>query len=286
VRDGKAIKSTAVSPASKIIIEPENGWQLIDWKELRDYKDLLYFLVWRNIKIRYHQTVFGFAWALIQPFFTMIVFSVVFGRLAKAPSDGVPYPIFSFVALVPWTYFAGALSESTNSLIAGANMLSKIYFPRLIIPITPVLAKLMDFGISLLLVFGLMAWYGITPTIHALLLPFLALLMVLTVSGIGLWLSALAIQYRDVKHAVTFLVQLWMYATPVIYPVSAIPHQYRLLYGLNPMAGVIEGFRASLIRTTAMPWDLIIVGSLSALFVAISGALYFRRMEHTFADVA
>jgi len=270
----------------QIIIEPKKGWQLIDWKELREYKDLLYFLVWRDIKILYKQTVLGFAWAIVRPFFSMIVFSVVFGRLAKVPSDGVPYPVFSYAALLPWTYFSTAMTNSTQSLIGSATMLTKVYFPRLIIPLTPIFAGLVDFVIAFLLLGALMAWYGIAPTVNIIFLPFLILLMILTASGIGMWLSAMAIQYRDVKHAIQFLAQILMYAAPVVWPASLIPQQYRLVYGLYPMAGVIEGFRSSLIGTNPMPWDLILMGTLSAFLTAISGALYFRRKERIFADVA
>jgi lipopolysaccharide transport system permease protein len=271
---------------NQTIIEPKNGWQLIDWPELREYKDLFYFLVWRDIKVLYKQTILGFAWAIIRPFFSMIVFSIVFGRLAQVPSDGLPYPIFAYTALVPWTYFSTAMSSSTQSLISNAGMLSKVYFPRLVIPMTPVLAKLVDFGISFLLLVILMIWYGIAPTWNVLFLPVLILLMILTASGIGMWLSALAIQYRDVRFAMQFIAQLLMYAAPVVWPVSLIPEQYRLLYGLYPIAGVIEGFRSALLGTNPMPWDLILMGSASAIIIALSGALYFRRLERIFADVA
>lgn len=275
---------------TQIIIEPKSGWQLIDWKELREYKDLFYFLVWRDIKVLYKQTILGFAWAVIRPVFSMIVFSVIFGRLAKVPSDGVPYPIFSYAALVPWTYFATAMTESTNSLVTNARMLTKVYFPRLVIPMTPVLAKLVDFGIAFTILGLLMAWYGFAPTWNVLFLPLLILLMVLTASGIGMWLSALAIQYRDVRYAIQFVVQVLMYAAPVVWPVSLITERFgetaRLLYGLYPMAGVIEGFRSALIGTNPMPWDLILMGTLSAVVIALSGVFYFRRMERIFADVA
>ncbi len=271
---------------SQTIIEPKKGWQLINWGELRAYKDLFYFLVWRDIKVLYKQTVLGFAWAIIRPFFSMIVFSVIFGRLAEVPSDGVPYPIFSYAALLPWTYFSTAMTASTGSLLGNKGMLTKIYFPRLIIPMTPVLAKLVDFGIAFLILGVLMVWYSIAPTLNILFLPLLVLLMVLSAAGIGMWLSALAIQYRDIKHGIRFVSQLLMYAAPVVWPVSLIPEQYRLLYGLYPMAGVIEGFRSSLIGTNPMPWDLILMGSLSAFLIAFSGALYFYYMERIFADVA
>lgn len=271
---------------NQTIVEPKKGWQLINWQELREYKDLFYFLVWRDIKVLYKQTILGFAWAIIRPLFSMIVFSIIFGRLAQIPSDGLPYPIFSYTALIPWTYFSTAMSGSTQSLISNAGMLSKIYFPRLIIPMTPVLAKLVDFGIAFLILGIMMIWYKITPTWSVLFLPLLILLMISTAAGIGMWLSALAIQYRDVRFALQFVAQLLMYAAPVVWPASLVPQQYRLLYGLYPMAGVIEGFRAALLGTTPMPWDLILIGSFSAITIALSGVLYFRRLERIFADVA
>jgi lipopolysaccharide transport system permease protein len=268
------------------IIEPKKGWQLIDLKELREYRDLFFFLVWRDIKILYKQTVLGFSWAIIRPVFSMVVFSVIFGRLAKVPSDGAPYPIFAYAALIPWTYFSAAMSKSTESLVSNVGMLTKVYFPRLIIPMTPVLAGLLDFAISFSILGLLMIWYGTIPTWNVIFLPLLILLMILTASGIGMWLSAMAIQYRDIRHAIGFLVQLLMYAAPVVWPVSLIPDKYRLIYGIYPMAGVIEGFRSSLLGTNPMPWDLILVGGLSAILIAVSGAFYFRRMERIFADVA
>jgi len=269
-----------------IEIKPKSGWQLIDFSELLAYRDLFFFLVWRDIKVIYKQTVLGFLWAIIRPVFSMVIFSIVFGRLAKIPSDNIPYPIFSYVALIPWTYFSTAMTNSTQSLVTNANMITKVYFPRLIIPMTPVLAGLVDFAISFSVLAMLMVWYHIVPTIYILMVPFLTLLMILTAAGIGMWLSAMAIQYRDIRHAMSFLVQLLMYAAPVVWPVSLIPGKYRLLYAAYPMAGVIEGFRAALIGTTPMPWDLVGVGTASALVIAVSGAFYFRRMERIFADVA
>lgn len=241
------------------IIEPQKGWQFINWRELSDYRDLFYFLVMRDIKAKYKQTVLGFGWAIVQPFFTMIVFSVVFGRLAKIPSDGIPYPLFSYTALVPWTYFSTALTSSTSSLITGANIFTKVYFPRLVIPLTPVLANLVDFCIAFTIIIGMMIWYGVTPTINVLFIPVLVILMLLTAAGIGMWLSALTIQYRDIKYAVVFLVQILMYAAPVVWPVSLIPDKYRLICGLYPMVGVIEGFRSAMLGHNPMPWDLIAV---------------------------
>ena len=267
------------------VIEASSGWRLIDWRELWRYRDLFYFLVWRNVKVRYAQSILGIGWAVIRPVFSMIVFSIVFGRLAKVSSDGVPYAIFSYAALVPWTYFSSALTGASGSLVGASGMISKVYFPRLIIPLTTVLSNLVDFAIALLILFGLMVWFGMRPTIWALLLPLLVLLMMLTATGLGMWLTALAIQYRDVNYGLSFAVQLLMYAAPVVYPASSIPQQYRLLYGLNPMAGVIEGFRSALLGTNPMPWDLLLPGTITAIIVFIGGALYFRRMERIFADV-
>ena len=267
------------------IIEPAKGWIPLKLNELWKYRDLFYFLVWRDVKARYAQSILGVGWAVIQPVFSMIVFTIVFGNLAKVSSDGVPYAIFSYAGLVPWTYFSSAFTGASGSLISASGMLTKVYFPRLIIPLAPVLGKLVDFGIALLLLFGLMVWFKIPPTIWALTLPLLILLMMLTAAGQGMWLTALAIQYRDVNYGLGFAVQLLMYAAPVVYPASLIPERFRLLYGLNPMAGVIEGFRAALLGTRPMPWDLIAVGSITALMIAVSGAFYFRRMERIFADV-
>jgi lipopolysaccharide transport system permease protein len=267
------------------VFEAKSGWRFIDFHELWEYRDLFYFLIWRNIKVRYAQSVLGVGWAIIQPVFSMIVFTIVFGKLAKIGSEGVPYAIFSYAALVPWTYFSNALTQSGASLVGASGMISKVYFPRLIIPMSPVLDTLVDFGISLILLVGLMVWFKIAPTIWVLTGPLLILLMMLTAAGLGMWLSALAVQYRDVNYGMKFAIQLLMYASPVVYPASLVPGQYRLLFGINPMAGVIEGFRAALIGTRPMPWDLIAVGSVTALVVAVSGAFYFRHTERIFADV-
>lgn len=274
----------------KIIIKPQKGLQFIDLKELWDYVDLFYFFVLRDIKSLYKQTVLGFTWAIIRPVFSMIVFSIVFGRLAKVPSDGIPYPIFVYSALVPWTYFATAMTYSSQSLIAGTSIFTKVYFPRIIIPLTPVFSKLMDFFIAIIILFGLMAWYGFVPTINILWFPLFILLMVLTSSGIGMWLSALAIQYRDIPHGIQFLSQLLMYVAPVVWPASLIKDKFGesayFLYGLYPMAGIIEGFRSSLLGHNAMPWSLIGLGALTAVIIFISGAVFFKQKERIFADVA
>jgi lipopolysaccharide transport system permease protein len=268
------------------VIEPRTGWRLVDFKELRDYRDLFLFLTWRHIKVQYAQSTLGIGWAVIQPLFSMIVFTIVFGRLAGVSSDGAPYAVFSFVALVPWTYFANAVTEGTNSLVSNTNMLTKVYFPRLVLPLSAVLAKLVDFAIGLLLLFAIMAWYAVPPTWSALALPLLIALMVLTAAGLGMWMTALAVQYRDVKYGLNFAVQLLMYAAPVVYPASLIPPRWQLAYALNPMVGVIEGFRAALLGTRPMPWDLLAVGGGSAVVIAVTGCLYFRAKERLFADVA
>jgi len=279
--------STRTTPETPelIVIDERTGTRLLDWAELRQYRDLFYFLVWRDVKTRYAQSVLGIGWAVIQPVFTMIVFSIVFGRFAGVSSDDVPYPIFSYAALVPWTYFSNALSSATTSLIASSNMLSKVYFPRLVIPLAPVIGKLVDFAIALLILFGMMAWYRIPPTAGVAVLPLLVLVMMLSSAGMGFWLTTLAIQYRDVSYAMSFIIQILMYASPVVYPTSSIPGWLLPIYSLNPMAGVIEGFRSALLGTIPMPWDMIAIGSASALLIALTGLWYFRRMERTFADV-
>ena len=263
---------------------------MIDWKELFEYRDLFYFLIKRDVLAIYKQTVMGFTWAIIRPVFSMIVFSVIFGGLVKMPSDGIPYPIFSYAALIPWTYFAAAMTASTQSLITGKGIFTKVYFPRLIIPLTPVLSKLVDFAIAFVILFGLMAWYGISPTINLIFLPILILMMMLTASGIGMWLSAMAIQYRDIPQGVGFLSQLLMYAAPVVWPLSLLQERFgesaTLIYGIYPMAGVIEGFRSALLGHNPMPWELIGIGTITALFMFISGAFYFKSKERIFVDVA
>ena len=264
------------------IIKPKSGWQLIEWKELKEYRDMFFYLVWRDIKVRYAQSVLGVGWAVIQPVFSMIVFTIVFGNLAKIESDGVPYAIFSFVALVPWTFFAGSLTASTTSL---NNMITKIYFPRLILPVASILSKSVDFGISMIVLFGLLLWFQVVPTLWILFLPYLILILIITSLGFGLWLSALTVQYRDIRYGLQFGVQLLMYAAPVVYPASLVPEQYRLLYAINPMVGVIEGFRSALLATNPMPWDFIGVGTISAIIIMLTGALYFKRREKYFADV-
>ena len=267
------------------IIRPSRGWISLKLGELWDYRELLLFLAWRDISVRYKQTVLGAAWAIIQPFFAMIVFSLFFGRLAQIPSDGVPYPIFSYTALLPWQYFATTLAGSGDSLVASANLLSKVYFPRLVIPLASVLPPLVDFAIAFVVLIGMMLFYGIVPTWQIVWLPFFMLLALVTSLGAGLWLSAMNVQYRDIRYTIPFITQFWMFASPVVYPSSLIPEQWRPLYGLNPMAGVIEGFRWALLGTETAPGPMIIVSIFVALGLLVSGAFYFRRMEKTFADV-
>ena len=266
-------------------IEPSSGWRFIDLRELWNYRELLYYLVRRDIRVRYAQSILGIGWAVIQPIFYMIVFTVIFGNLVKVNSEGIPYPIFSFVALVPWVYFSNALSDSSGSLIQNSNMLTKIYVPRLIFPLTASLGKFVDFLIAMILVAGMAVWYGIVPTVWAGFLPVLIVLMVFSATSIGIWLTALSVQYRDVRYALAFGIQGLLYVSPVVYPISLLPDKYRLLYGINPMVGVIEGFRSALLGTTSMPWDLISVSAASTAIITVTGLYYFRRMERVFSDV-
>ena len=268
------------------IIEPTPGWRAVDFNEIYRYRDMLRFLTWRSIKVLYAQSAIGIGWAVIQPIFSMIIFTVVFGWFAKIDSNGVPYSLFSLAALVPWTYFSNAILEAGNSLVSQSQMLTKVYFPRLILPLSGVLAKLVDFGIAMLMLVCLMAFYGFAPTWNILFLPVLILIMVASALGIGLWLTAMAIQYRDIKHALNFVVQLAMYASPVIYSANIIPEQYRYIYAINPMVGVIEGFRSALLGSGPMPWNLVLVGVLSTTLILVSGLFYFRRQERIFSDVA
>lgn len=270
----------------EIVIKPKSGWQIINWKEIRDYKDLIYFLILRDVKALYKQTVLGFSWAILRPFIKMVIFTIVFGGLAKIPSDGVPYALFVYAGLVPWEYFSTSVTRSTSSLISGAGIFTKVYFPRLILPIVPCIAVLVDFIIALSIVFILMIVYGYAASWALLYIPLLVFLMLLVASGLGMWLSALAIQYRDIPYGVQFLVQILMYAAPVIYPVSWLPESYRLYLGIYPMFGIIEGFRSAILNTNPMPWDLIGIGTISSLILFITGSYYFKKKEKIFADVA
>ena len=266
-------------------IEPSSSWVSLKLGELWQYRELLYFLVWRDIKVRYKQTALGAAWAIIQPLFSMLIFSLFFGRLAKMPSDGIPYPLFSLAALVPWTFFANGLNQSSNSLVASANLLKKVYFPRLVIPIATVLAGILDFALSFVVLLGLMAFYGIAPTINLLWMPLFLLLALVTSLGVGLWMSALNVKYRDVRYIVPFVIQVWMFSTPIVYPSSLLPAPWRTVYGLNPMVGVVEGFRWALLGTNTAPGFMIAVSSTAAILILIGGAFYFRHMEKSFADI-
>lgn len=276
------------SPSSDlpvVRIEPSSGWMSLQLRELWRYRELLYLLTWRDIKVRYKQTVLGASWAILQPLLTMVVFSLFFGRLAKVPSDGLPYPIFSYTALVPWTFFANGLIQSSNSLVGSSNLITKVYFPRLAIPIATTLSALVDFALAFAVLLGMMLFYGVTPTFQSLLLPFFLLLALAAGLGAGLWLSAMNVQFRDVRYVIPFLVQLWLFATPVAYPSSLLDEPWRTLYALNPMVGVVEGFRWSLLDTAQAPGLMIIASSVAALILVASGAVYFKRMERVFADV-
>jgi lipopolysaccharide transport system permease protein len=267
------------------VIEPSPGWGVLKLAELWDYRELLYFLIWRDVKVRYKQTVLGAAWAVIQPFATMVVFSIFFGKLGQIPSDGIPYPIFTYTALLPWTFFANGLSQSSNSLVGSANLITKVYFPRLVMPLSGVLTGLIDFAIAFVVLLGMMLFYGMEPTAAVIWLPFFLLLALVTALGMGLWLSALNVQYRDIRYVVPFLIQVWLFATPVAYPSSLLSEPWRTLYGLNPMAGVVEGFRWALLDGTPPGAAMLAASSGAAILLVVSGLYYFRRMEKSFADV-
>ena len=274
------------TPLPYFRIQPSKGWVSLKLHELWEYRELLYFLTWRDIKVRYKQTVLGAAWAVLQPFLTMIVFSLFFGGLAQIPSDGVPYPIFAYTALVPWSFFASGLSMSADSLVGSANLIKKVFFPRLAIPIATVFSGVIDFLIAFVVLIGLMLFYGTVPTANIIFLPLFLLLALVTALGVGLWLSAMNVQFRDVRYTVPFLTQFWMFITPIAYPSSLIENEtLRAIYSINPMVGVVEGFRWALLGTNNAPGAIVIVSSLVALTLLISGLFYFRRMEKTFADV-
>ncbi|HXP85597.1 MAG TPA: ABC transporter permease [Bryobacteraceae bacterium] len=279
--------TAAGAPAQDVlIIRPTRGWLKLNLGELWAYRELLYFLVWRDIKVRYKQTALGAAWAVLQPVLTMAVFSIFFGRLAKMPSDGVPYPIFVFAALLPWQLFAFALTESANSLVGSQNLIKKVYFPRLVVPISSVLAGLVDFGISFVVLLCLMLYYHIVPTWAVALLPLFIVLALATALSVGLWLSALNVEFRDVRYTIPFLTQFWLFATPVAYPSSLVPAHWRPLLGLNPMAGVVDGFRWALLGQSSAPGPLLWVSIGAVIVLLFGGLMYFRRMESTFADIA
>ena len=275
--------TTSSIPSSQI--EPATRWPSIDLRELWQYRELLYFLTWRDIKVRYKQTVLGAAWAVIQPLFIMMIFSLFFGRLAGVPSEGLPYPVFTFCALLPWQLFAHALTESSNSLVGSQNLITKVYFPRLVVPISAVLGGLADFAIAFVILLGMLFLYGIVPGWQIVALPGLVLLAVMTALGVGLWLSALNVQYRDVRYTINFLVQFWLFATPVAYPSSIVPVKWRALYGLNPMVGVVDGFRWALTGRPESPGVVLLVSVIVVSVLLVSGLYYFRRLEQQFADI-
>jgi len=268
------------------VIKATKGWSSLNLGEVWEFRELLYFFTWRDIKVRYKQTVLGGSWAILQPFFTMIIFSLIFGKLAKMPSDGIPYPIFSYAALVPWTFFSNGLSKASNSLVGGSNLLKKVYFPRMALPISAVLGGVVDFILAFSILILMMFYYDIFPTINILWLPLLLILAFITCLGVSFWFAAMNVQFRDVRYVVPFFIQAWMFATPVVYPASLIKSEFwQLVYALNPMVGVIEGFRWALLGVDTAPGLIMIISSSVAIMLLISGAFYFRRMERTFADV-
>jgi lipopolysaccharide transport system permease protein len=277
--------TTSLTNLPVLRIRPTKGWNALNLRDLWQYRELIFFLTWRDISVRYKQTALGAAWAIIQPFFTMIVFSVFFGRLAKVPSDGLPYPIFVYCALLTWQLFAYSLSESSNSIVANEKLITKVYFPRLVIPIAATLAGLLDFVIAFVVLILMMIYYQVMLPLAVVTLPLFVVLAIVTALGVGLWLSALNVQYRDVRYTIPFITQFWMFATPIAYSSSLIPEQWRALYGLNPMAGVVEGFRWALLGTANPHWALLLVSCVVSASLFISGAFYFRRMERKFADI-
>ena len=274
-------------------IKPPQGWLGLNLKDLWLYRELVYFLIWRDVKVRYKQTALGAAWAIIQPFMTMVVFTIFFGRLAKVPSGDLPYPIFSYTALLPWELFAKALSDAGRSLIQNRNMITKVYFPRLVIPVASVVSGVVDFALAFVVLIGMIIYYnsdlggnyGITPNYAVLTLPLFLLLAMITSLGVGLWLSALNVIYRDVNYILPFITQLWLFVTPIAYPSSMIPEKWQLIYALNPMAGVVEGFRWALLGMEPAPGPIVAVSTTIAVIILITGLFYFRRMERTFADL-
>ncbi len=276
--------ATGTSPET-IVLRPRSGWEAIGWGVLWRYRELLWFLALRDVKVRYKQTALGAAWAILQPLLTMLVFSVVFGRLARIPSEGIPYPVFAYCALLPWQLFAYALTQSSNSLVTNQRLITKVYFPRLVVPIASLLCGLLDFAVAFPVLLGLMLYYGIVPGVAVAALPFLVLLALLTSLAAGLWLSALNAIYRDVQYALPFLTQFWLFVTPVAYPASLVPERWRWLFGLNPMAGVVEGFRWALLGSPHPPGPLVAVSVVSVLVLLAGGLFYFRRMEREFADL-
>jgi lipopolysaccharide transport system permease protein len=268
-----------------VVVLPSTNLLDLDLPAVWHYRELLYFLVWREVKVRYKQTVLGVAWAVLQPLMTMAIFTVIFGMFVNVPSDGLPYPLFTLVALLPWTYFSEAMTRSSVSLVGDAQLIRKVYFPRLIMPLAAVVSPAVDFLLAFILLLAMMAWYGVSPTWGIIMLPGFLLLGLLTALAVGLWLSALNVRYRDVRHTVPFLIQCWMYASPVAYPVSVVPEGWRVLYGLNPMAGVIEGFRWALLGKQSPDVGIMMVSVIAVIALLIGGVIFFKHMEQTFADV-
>jgi lipopolysaccharide transport system permease protein len=266
-------------------IRPPSRWVTFDFRELFEFRELLYILSWRDIKIRYKQTVLGVLWIILQPLLTMVVFSLIFGRLAGLPSDGVPYPVFTFTALLPWQLFSRALTDSGVSLVNNTQLLTKVYFPRIFIPLSGILSALVDFGISLLVLIGMMVYYRIPFTVNLIFLPVFTLMAILAALAVGLWFSAINVEYRDVRYTLPFLTQFWMFITPIAYSISLIPEKWLWLYSLNPMVGVVEGFRWSILGSSSFSWNMMIFSSLVVIVFLLGGMYYFRRMEDTFADV-
>jgi lipopolysaccharide transport system permease protein len=292
--DSKTIEASLgelAAPRSKnekemvIHIKPSSGWSSLKLGELWRYRELVYFFAWRDLKVRYKQTILGATWAILQPFLTMVVFSIFFGRLAEVPSDGLPYPVFSFAALVPWTFFANGLTQGSNSVVANAGMVKKIYFPRLTLPVATVMAGLVDFALAFAVLIGMMYFYRIAPTSNIVWLPLFLLLALITALGASLWFAALNVRFRDVRYIVPFLVQLWLFLTPIAYSSEIVPEQWRLIYSLNPMVGVVEGFRWALLGTNTEPGPMVVVSAFVSLFLLVTGVIYFRRMERSFADI-
>lgn len=274
-----------VETLNHIRIRPSRGWTALKLRDVWDYRELLYFLVWRDVKVRYKQTVLGVTWVALQPLATTIVFTLIFGNLAKMPSDNLPYAVFALAGLLPWNYFSGAVGRGSQSLVGSANLISKVYFPRLIIPVSGVLGGLVDFAIVFVMLVVLLFFYGYYPALSWLLLPFFLLLAIATALGVSLWLSALNVQYRDVGYLIPFFLQLWFFATPVVYPSSLIPAPWNVLYALNPMTGVVDGFRWALFGRGSAPGPILIVSVAAVIVVLITGLYVFKRMERTFADV-
>lgn len=274
------------SPTEKMItIKPARGWIPVNWRDLYEYRELLYFLTWRDIKVKYKQTLLGASWAILRPFFLMVIFTLFFGRLAKLPSEGIPHPIFYYSGLLLWTYFAEAVTMSSNSLVGGANLISKIYFPRLLMPTASTLAGLLDYFIAMSILIVMMIWYHFVPSSTIILFPFLIFFGLLAATGVGMWLSAMNVRYRDIRYVIPFLIQLWLFATPVIYPSTMLPEKFRWLLALNPMTGLVEAHRACILGHKAIDWMSLGTSCVIIILVFVSGLYYFRWMEKSFADI-